>query len=160
MGFYININHRFRKETTRMLKSWANINSKLASLRNRRIFLLNCKKFAVYPNHIVNNIRCMFGSIFDSSSAIHVKKHSEQLTSKILRIEFRITVKKKLTLTREGSNIWQALEQTLPNGLLHEFRRRQDISYNCLLYKIKKSNLDKINKLKDQQQLRLVTQSK
>ncbi|VEN44666.1 unnamed protein product, partial [Callosobruchus maculatus] len=52
MGFYQDIQHRFGIYNVRVLKQWAKLNIRVASLKNRRIFLLTCRKERLIPNHI------------------------------------------------------------------------------------------------------------
>nr|CAI5849263.1 unnamed protein product [Callosobruchus analis] len=46
-----------------LLKEWINFNNKIATLKNRRIFLLTCRREGLFPKHIENctqNVRCPF----------------------------------------------------------------------------------------------------
>ena len=57
MGFYQTMKQQYGAESVRLLKHWASLNIKLSSQRNRKIFLLSCRKNGVSPTHICNNMK-------------------------------------------------------------------------------------------------------
>lgn len=129
-------------------------------MRNRRIFLLECKKSGVHPNHITSRVTSLCGAITDETSAREVTDFNRKVIQNILKLEIKITIKKILRVERECSRLWEILEGSLPTHILIEFQRRQNIRYNYEFHNIKTTNLSKIDHLKSQQLNKLVTQTK
>lgn len=78
MGFYEDINSSYGPETTRDLKLWSTNNNKLASAKNRRIFLLECKRQELIPRHITTNIKNVMGLFEYNNSKLNMKIKDER----------------------------------------------------------------------------------
>lgn len=148
MGFYEDISDRYGPETTRQLKIWSNINNKLASTRNRRIFLLECKRRAVIPKHIMGNLKNVMGLFEFSNGKLNrrLKEFNDRTIRHILNLEISQVNYKITKLEVKKENILVDLEH-LPNRIIMEYSRRMHIIYNRNFHNIKTTNLKKINDL-------------
>lgn len=148
MGFFQQMTVQYGREVGTNMKTWANLNIKLASWRNRRIYLLQCKRQGIKPAHITNNIKCLYSTVVDGMSANEIDRFNYKVVHKILLTEIRITVKRIVEMERESSLLWQSLGASLPSHILNEFKRRNIIKYNRQFNIIKNRNRNKIEKLK------------
>lgn len=155
MGFYAEVQRNYGERAYSMLRNWARNNIKLASSRNRRIFLLQCKNNGLRPKHIIDRIGSLFATITDSQSGDEVDRSNIKVIQRILLLEIKITVKRIHRLEKESSRLWQSLEGALPGYMLSEFKSRQIVNYNRHFHKIKEINTNKFNRLKDEQLKRL-----
>ena len=152
MGFYQTIHQQHGGEVVRLLKTWAKINIKLASLRNRKIFLLTCRTQGITPSHVINNtknIETMI-DIEDGHTGHKIKGFMLRLNSKIVNLEIASTHKNVTTCEKSKDIISEKLNSKIPN-IFTDFQHRQNQTYNKQFNKIKKSNLNKINALKTKQ---------
>lgn len=60
MGFFEHIKNTYGEDVVEILKLWSKTSNKLATIINQKIFLLNCRKQNVYPNHIQRNFNCTY----------------------------------------------------------------------------------------------------
>ena len=147
MGFYTRIRSSYGNEAMIALKEWAKLNIKLAKLRNRRIFLLECKRLNARPAHILQQI----GSLFNTADtelanmAGTINRFNKRLVHRILNLEVQITVKIILS-TENLLNRQKSIAYSLiPNFILREYQSRLIFQYNRIFSKIKRLNLGKIN---------------
>lgn len=152
MGFYQVITLQFGNETATKLKQWANTNIKIASIKNRKIFLLNCRRRGIIPNHIMNNTRNVetLIDVHDGRTGQEINTFNKRLKIKILNLEIKITHGSLKTLERSLSQLQTQLENCLPADILNEFLRRQNIKYNKEFHEIKITNIRKLKALEQQ----------
>lgn len=152
MGFYQDIHRLFGYETMVNLKKWANINIKLAAVRNRKIFLLQCRRQGTIPTHIINNTRNIetLIDVHNGRTGQQVNSFAKRLKNKILNLEVKITHNNQNALERSLEQVQTTLVNTLPNDTLQEFIRRQTILYNKEFHKIKSTNINKLKNLERQ----------
>lgn len=150
MGFYEDINSSYGPETTRDLKLWSTNNNKLASAKNRRIFLLECKRQELIPRHITTNIKNVMGLFEYNNSKLNmkIKDFNDKTTKKILNLEISQINHKIKLLERHISEIQRKL-QHLPENILREYKSRLNISYNKKFHQIKDTNIKKLNSLQE-----------
>lgn len=150
MGFYQTICRQYGAHTVSLMKQWARTNMKLASFKNRRIFLLTCRQLGLTPQHIqanTNNIGEMI-LVEDGGTGQGIKNFRLRLVGKIINFEISTTIKTINCLERSLIQLSQNLSELLPNHIVNNFRDRQMITYNNKFNLIKRANCNKISNLK------------
>lgn len=160
MGFYARIRSTYGDETYSNLSTWTKNNTKLASLRNRRVFLLQCKSCGVKPNHIVDRVKCIFSNIRSRQSGEEVLNFNKKVIHRLLLLEIKITVKEIVKLERETVALWHRLEESLPRYILTEYKCRQLIRYNRIFAQIKNKNSRKLKNLQQKQTSHIKSQNR
>lgn len=160
MGFYAQVRSNFGIEAYNNLRTWARNNSKLASLRNRRIFLLQCKSNGLKPAHITNNVNCSLNIIKDGQSGKDVMNFNNKVIQKVLLLEIKYTIKSIVSMERESSRLWGSLEELLPIHLLNNFKHKQTINYNRQFNNIKTKNIRKLKLLETKQMSMIKSQDR
>lgn len=152
MGFYQNIHRQYGYDTMVNLKNWAKTNIKLAAIRNRKIFLLQCRRRGIIPTHITNNTRNIetLIDIHNGRTGQQVNNFNKRLKNKILNLEIKITHNTHKTLERSLESIQINLQNVLPEGTFQEFIRTQTTAYNKEFHKIKNTNMNKLKNLEHQ----------
>ncbi|KAJ8980519.1 hypothetical protein NQ317_007939 [Molorchus minor] len=120
-GFYQTVAQQYGIETVVLFKKWGNINIKLAAASNKKIFLLSCRRLGIIPTHIINNTQNELKSLMNLTK-----------------------------LERSINQLQIQLENKVPNHMLTEFIRRQTIKYNIEFHKIKRTNINKLKNLEQQ----------
>lgn len=147
MGFYTRIRSSYGIEAMIALKEWAKLNIKLAKMRNRRIFLLECKRLDARPAHILQQI----GSLFNTTDtelanmAGTINRFNKRLVHRILSLEIQITIKIILSTENLLNRQITTAYSLVPNFILHEYRSRLVFQYNRTFNRVKRLNLGKIN---------------
>lgn len=152
-GFYRFVDNNFGRATTLQLKKWSNTNRRLAALRNRRIFLLNCRRLKVLPRHILDSTTTATSHIAseDSLSENRIRRERCRLAMRLINLELKATftsIHKSQVLLNELEG---QISHNLPYNIFSEFLRKQAIRYNNIFNKVKKANVDKLDRLKKQQ---------
>ncbi|KAJ8977218.1 hypothetical protein NQ317_002470 [Molorchus minor] len=152
MGFYQTVAQQYGIETVVLFKKWGNTNIKLAASRNRKIFLLNCRRLGIVPTHITNNTQNVENliDIHDGRTGQEIHNFNNRLKNKILNLEIKITHGNLTKLERSINQLQIQLENKVPNNMLTEFIRRQTIKYNIEFHKIKNTNINKLKNLEQQ----------
>lgn len=107
------------------MKHWSNKNRKLAARRNERIFLHECKRRNLVPNHISNGIKSINGLFEFGNVQVNrkLKYFNDRLTQKIINPEIRHIVTIIHKIENENMHILKILERTLPSLMLKEFEQ-------------------------------------
>ncbi|XP_045460226.1 uncharacterized protein LOC123670741 [Harmonia axyridis] len=152
MGFYHDIATTYGQEEATRLKRWSSNNIKLASARNRRIFLLECKRRNLVPNHINHSIKSV-QKLFEIEGGKKLNKKidnfNNKLTSSISRLEVNHVNLRISHLETANEDIMRMLKDIMSRELLMEFKKRQRILYNKRFHIIKLTNIKKIGKLEE-----------
>lgn len=151
MGFFQVIAASYGGEASTTLKSWAKNNTKLASYRNRRIFLLECKRQSIRPRHVIQNLRCLTG-LLDANperTSGTIDRFNNRLGQKVVSLEIKIAEQQIHRLERCNLYLKNKAKDLMPNYVVHEFISHQTHRYNLIFNKIKRKNLSKINRLKN-----------
>ncbi|XP_044745159.1 uncharacterized protein LOC123307022 [Coccinella septempunctata] len=151
MGFYAEVQTQYGLASVKNLKSWASLNIKLAPLKNRRVFLLECKRQGLLPKHISCNMKYLYGSATDSISAGQVECMKAKTVRHVLLFEIKTTVSKIRRMEDELSRVWQTLVDTLPCDMLDQFHNRQLKKYTDRFRLIRDNNVRKLTKLISEQ---------
>ncbi|KAK9878682.1 hypothetical protein WA026_023279 [Henosepilachna vigintioctopunctata] len=146
MGFYEDVEKKYGLETTQNLKKWRANNTKLAAARNRRIFLLECKRQGLVPKHMALNIESITTLFNNENKWLNgkIREFNEKTVRKILNMEI-IQVNCKITRLESANKQIQDKVHTLQE--MHKYMRRSNISYNEKFHKIKLINKKKIETL-------------
>lgn len=89
-NFFQHINETYGPTTTRLLKNWTNIVEQLASATARRIFLLKCRSYDVYPSNIVNSNKRLLSTTFYSDYGRDMLKHYDSvMCNRLLKLEIK-----------------------------------------------------------------------
>ncbi|XP_044749738.1 uncharacterized protein LOC123310338 [Coccinella septempunctata] len=132
------------------MKEWSNNNRKIAGLLNRKIFLLECKRLKLTPNHIgagVKSVLSLFEFYVGNKFNRRVTDFNKKLVHKLLSLEVEHTHLKISHVQKEKAYIEEKLEHLVPSTTLLEFYRRQQITYKRIFNKIKTTNLNKVKNL-------------
>lgn len=151
MGFYQTMLLQYGAETVRLLKQWSSLNYKMASLKNRKIFLLSCRYNGLTPTHILNNTKNLAYLIenTDSRTGQITLDFIHNLNRKILNLEIDTTYKNTKNLEKKINEISIKLNSLISINILEQFFETQRKSHENIFKKIKKSNIDKLNRLKN-----------
>lgn len=150
MGFYRTMTSRYGIRTSDIMKEWSNNNRKIANLLNRRIFLLECKRLGLTPNHIGTGVKNVLNLVeFHTGSRFNKKisGFNKNLVNRLLSLEIEHTHLKISHICKYNSTIKRELRQTIPTEIHREFFRRQKTTYNKIFHKVKATNLRKIKAL-------------
>lgn len=151
MGFYQDIARNYNQQSAGFLKLWAKLNIKLASARNRKIFLLQCRKFGCIPNHITNGTKNLTSLLdcHNGNTGAKIKSYNTRLEISVLNLEIKINHTNVTYYERQLSDITSKINECLPNYIFEEFKRRQTVIYNKVFHNIKRTNINKLNNLKN-----------
>ena len=145
-GFFQQIQNTYGRNVVQLLKSWISINKKLAALKNRRIFLLQCRQKNIFPNHITNNMKCLYS--LKSERHPYLKEIDNVLykfKKSVLNVEIKITIWKLNNAETELNCIKNTTVELLPNDIFTNFSIKCQIGYNKMFNSIKQKNLNKIS---------------
>lgn len=80
---------------------------------NRKYFLIKCRRFGVYPAHIVNNIKCLLTNLEpDMPFSNKIRKLEDNFKRRILNIEIEIIFWKISSFKKSISAIQDKLNQS------------------------------------------------
>lgn len=149
-GFFHNITTEYGYDVVGLLKSWMNINRRLALARNRRIYLLTCRTKNVSPKHIANNIKCIDTLYAEESPYTNdIANVKIRFQKSVLNLEIKIILWKLKRLEKEISSIKAKIENRIPADVSTTFFRKTQETYDRHFNLIKKNNLKKIQCLCD-----------
>ncbi|XP_044751664.1 uncharacterized protein LOC123311660 [Coccinella septempunctata] len=150
MGFYEDVARTFGQAAVKNLEVWATTNTKLSHYRNRRVYLLQCKKHGIFPKHIGDNTKKLYTNLNMQSvgASAQVENMNVNLKLRILKLEIRLTIKYIGHLEKIISKHSAEAIASLPVSLVNEFQQRLKNSYDKEFRKIKNRNLKKFNNIK------------
>lgn len=162
MGFYQEIHANYGNVAVTTLKKWANTNIKMASFSNRRIFLLQCKRHAVFPDHITKNINCLFNNleVEPISRSGRMDSINKRLKLKILKLDIEGCLSHLNSLNKDLKRFKGMALQILPRNIVNSFESRLKHNYNRTFSRIKRDNCMKFNKLITREKRQIVVQEK
>lgn len=159
MGFFQLMEQRYGTSSTRLLKRYNRGQSKLASLKNRRSFLLKCRKFGILPDHIthrVSTISQLF-EFHDARTGHQVDSFYHRLVHKILSMEISITLKNLNYLSHQLTQLKQEIVTKFPEDIWLEFEHRCSLKFNREFHKVRSVQTKKFDRLLQQQTLKIKT---
>lgn len=149
MGFFTSIRNTYGNDLVKELKMWTNLVSKIAAVRNRRIFLLKCRSLNVKPTHITSGIKNVNQLLSQSRGRVRseVQRFNEGVTRKIINLEIKITHTQIDYYEKQLDDIKSKVKNALPLHIFLEFQHRMVVRYNKSFYTIKHKNIKKIDSL-------------
>lgn len=150
MGYFNNILTAYGNIAVDNMKTYMKINKKLASLYNRRIFLIRCRSGKVCPNFIIDSLKCLNSIITNSFNLNiqHILNLEKRLKNKILNLQINQIESNIRKLENTVSKIKTNLKQIIPNNIYKQFLKKQNTSYQKLFNKTKENCVKKFDKLK------------
>lgn len=144
IGFLEKIRISFGHSAVLLFKEYMKINSKLASYTSRKSFLIKCRRFGLYPAHIVKNIKCLFNSLEPNMPFNNkIQKIEDDIKRRILNVEIEITFWKISSLNKLLTTLNHKLQSThVPALVLEDFSTSQSRIFQNLL----KSHLNNVSK--------------
>lgn len=147
-GFFDTLSQEFGNEVRLIVKEWAAKTRKLANLHNRKIFLLKCKESQLIPNHIVNNVKCIWSLQCEFNPFVN---EAERILSKFrmstLKLEIRITLWKLNKLENRVYQIKLQLQELLPASVFVRCCGINHSRFNLQFCKVRDINIRKLSKL-------------
>lgn len=148
--FYVRIQREYGNLAVQNMKEFANTNSRLANLINRRIFLLECKRNKIVPNFIEQTTKNFWHvpQRMTRRNIDTVQALTQQVTKKLHCVTIRETIDYIRRLQTNRSRLLNVLSNLIPRHILDDFLFMQQLSYNKLFNKVKIRNINKITNLK------------
>lgn len=154
MGFFSNINQNFGPAVVKQMKYFLKINKKMASLLNRRIFLLRCRSEKIWPNFIVDSLKCL-NSIITNSMNINITKImnlEKRIKDKILSLEISVIENNIKQFQKIINNLSNNINLQLPDYIYRKFINKQNYTFNQIFNNIKQNCIKKFLELKDKKE--------
>lgn len=147
-GFFRHIQDTYGRDTVRLLKLWINIEKKIASLKNRRIFLLQCRSKKLCPSHISNNMKCLYSLKAENHPYLkQIENIVNRFEKSVINIEIKITIWKLRNFENELKQTKNTVSDLLPMEILNNFSSSCQKIFDKTFSLIKQSNLKKIIRL-------------
>ncbi|XP_044759051.1 uncharacterized protein LOC123316856 [Coccinella septempunctata] len=151
-GFFQTIRDQMGTHVCNTCKLFLTSRVKLASLYNRRIFLLGCRSNRVFPNHIINNIKQILSLQIDE----HPYRSNVDLIMKtfrksVLNVEIKITAWKIRQFEGRIQRLRDQLTTTIDNSTYETLVDIANTRFRREFSNIKSKNVNKLKTLKNQQ---------
>ncbi|XP_030749952.1 uncharacterized protein LOC115877775 [Sitophilus oryzae] len=145
MGFYQNIQRDYGNHAMKLLKQWSNLTYKMASLKNRRIFLLKCRKNSVFPNHITHSIGSIRNLLDHHGGRLgsDISLFDIKVRRKILNLEIKITISDLNLYQKRIDAIYNNITNILPREIVNEFNNRLKHTFQVEFNRVKSINVNK-----------------
>ncbi|XP_044760848.1 uncharacterized protein LOC123318294 [Coccinella septempunctata] len=148
MGFYDTLHQTYGTALYQHAKHFKKINKKLASLYNRRVFLLQCRMLNIYPRHIINSLKSIYTLQFEGGP---IRKKVDIMMRKfrrnILNLEIETTIWKIKNYEHEGKKVIEILERQLTVSHFVKLNHIISSCFNALFNRIKQANISKLQSL-------------
>lgn len=148
MRLFNTTKHQFGQDTYVKMKHIFNNKKKLASMLNRRIFLLRCRTNNIFPNHIVHSIKNIESLLCDTN---HYQRKISNILHKfkksILNIEIQITEEKIRHLIKVIQRDSNSIKACIPQHVFNDIMLKSDQHQSTIFSSIKTTNIKKFNKL-------------
>lgn len=149
MSFFNTIRSDFGNNVVKDMKRSMKINRKLASLHNRRNFLLACRRQKIFPTHITQGIKNIHMLLADSQGALQNKINNlhQNIKNNILNYEISITLQKIKNTFNYKHAIDINIKINVHPNIYTNFMNRQRITNQKFYDKIKRNNIKKFREL-------------
>ncbi|XP_044764374.1 uncharacterized protein LOC123320942 [Coccinella septempunctata] len=148
MGFYDTLHQTYGTALYQQAKHFKKINKKLASLYNRRVFLLQCRMLNIYPRHIINSLKSIYTLQFEGGP---IRKKVDIMMRKfrrsILNLEIETTIWKIKNYEHEGKKVIEILKRQLTVSHFVKLNHIISSCFNALFNRIKQANISKLQSL-------------
>ncbi|XP_044751669.1 uncharacterized protein LOC123311665 [Coccinella septempunctata] len=151
-GLFQHIRSEHDDVTYRDCKSLVNSRKKMASLINRRIFLLRCRTEDIFPKHIVNNIKQIFSLQVETHPYNRlVDRTLHKFRKSLLNIEIKITIWKIQKTENNIQRLNNLLQQRLTDENFRELTHFANRVESSLVNRIRTANSKKLVELEREQ---------
>lgn len=151
MGFFDDISNTYGRELTTCMKRFSDGQYKLASLKNRRNFLISCRRQGIIPPHIQHRAQELH-TLFqynDSRTANTVQQFNRRLVNRVISLEITITIKNIVSLSRYQEQLETDVLVVLPHHIWAEYQRRMTFHWNKHFFNTKRRNISKLQRIKN-----------
>lgn len=150
MGFFELVKRDHGTEVVTFMKQWTSYTRKLASYRNRLIFLHQCKRNGIIPRHIKTSQKNLINSISheNKGSSYIIEKFQKKISDQTLKLEISMTIKMIKEIQNHISLYKESIKRKLPFMIFHEFESRQRVKYNHFFKKYKCKQMKHFENLK------------
>lgn len=129
---------------------------KLAKEYNRRCFLLKCRKEGVLPKHITTAVRSLDNLIQQQNHENErLTRWNNRLGNKLINNSISSNHSLISQLENNLKHLKSKIISSTDSSIFSNFSRKKEVAYNRLFHKIKRKNIEKLNKLLDLQSLKL-----
>lgn len=162
MSYFQQMRQQHGNQTVKLLKDYMKITKRLASMTNRKIFLLKCRSNEVYPLHITSGIKNINTMLSNNTGhlAKKIETYNHRLQDKILTLEIKQTFVEIVHLESDRLALTNQIKAILPNHTAHNFLDRQKHISNKTFQHYKKSQTKKLQNLINKQKQCISTQPK
>jgi len=124
-GFFNGIRTSYSNDVVSVMKRILNVTQTLASLHNRKIFLLKCRMKSIFPAHIINNIKCIYSlQVEDHPYVRQAEGILFTFRKNILNLEIKITFFRIHCFENEITHLFYLLRNKVDTHLFLEFKSR------------------------------------
>lgn len=147
-GFFNKLLEDFGIHTHKNVKELSRLPRKLASMNNRKVYLLECKRRGIFPKHIQNNIKSVFCSLLEDHPYVYlIDRIMSKTKVAILNGEIKVTCWKAEKLKRRKSELESLLAGLVSSEVLSICIKENYKSYENIFAKIKSENCRKLQAL-------------
>ena len=152
MGFFEEISKTFSTKTTTKCKQLMNLNKKLANMRNRKIFLLQCRSKNIIPRHITQSFTCVSNLLTGIHPYVNkADKAQRKFQKSVLNLEIEICCWNCNNFMKQIGELKFQLENELQSETFRGFEKRLSESFEAVFLKVKNTNIKKIEELENRQ---------
>ncbi|XP_044766183.1 uncharacterized protein LOC123322305 [Coccinella septempunctata] len=151
-GLFNEVRVNYGDDVCQMCKQFSNLKIKLASIKNRTVFFLQCRRLKVYPYHIKNNIRQIYSlQLEEHPYTRQVAVIMENFQRSVLNLEIKITLWKRKNIQQSIDSLVNVLEALLDEYTWGGVRRFAAQKFEFSFQKIKEINRQKLTRLQNTQ---------
>lgn len=140
-SFFYHIKINYGTTPVHIMKTLTKNLDHLAKLNSKKVFMIKCRKFDIClkPKHtkLLKNLegKCKY---FDKK----INKINNDINKRMLKIKVDLLFWESNQVSKQITSLKRELQKWIPNNLLVEFYKRQDITYNNYLknYNTKRKN--------------------
>ena len=148
MGLFNTIRSVYGEEIRGRVLALEKLHKSLASIRNRMIFLLECRRQRIIPSHIQGNFKCL-QSLYATNHPFNNKIHNIQLrfANSTLNLEIHITVWSVKNIERQIADMSATLSENMDHHHWNSLTNTINKSYSYRFVNIKNRNRRKLHNL-------------
>lgn len=148
MGFIQDFISKYGSDAYSKFKQWEDLSIKLATIENRRNFLLHCKNNNISPDHISNNLSCLHNSFLtDHPFNNDVNNVFTNFKNKIIKIEIKIAIWHIKKTKEEIEYVISLLEPNIQLNTFTELKNIVNRLYNKHYINVKRTQCKKVERL-------------
>lgn len=144
-SFFLMITQIYGSTTTKLMKDILSTNKKLASLRSRKQFLLDCRKFSVHPKSLNVNLK----SFKFCLSANAIMSQSEKFSKSILNESIRNIHRDIHNAYKRSCELANELKLLVSSNMFDDFKSNVKRTYDGTYRKFANDQCKRLDKLLD-----------